>query len=271
MGRRAVKNNVWDVPSKLIPGMGNSLLETFRKIQAKDIYLTDEYLVRTPFHGGYWVRTRIDSAIESHADQAHGILLDVGCGMKPFAKVFAPFVDKYIGLEYSPESGYRGNIADFCGDAAFLPLADESVDTILCTEVMEHVPNPEKTIEEFVRVLRRGGVIITTAPFAFPVHDAYDFFRYSPDGIAIMMKRHGLTVEKVDPLSGTAVTLAILFNMYWFGEGFTWTKWLYPFGLILRPILLLLCFIVNAAGGLFEKVLPSKQLSFNHLTIARKG
>ncbi|HLA96660.1 MAG TPA: methyltransferase domain-containing protein [Pyrinomonadaceae bacterium] len=249
----------------------NKLAKLARDIQSKDILWTDEYLGRTPFHSGYWARTRIDHAIASHANLAHGVLLDVGCGVKPYEKIFRPYVENYFGLEYSPQSGYRGNKADFCGDAAFLPVADESVDTILCTEVMEHVPNPEKTIEEFARVLRPGGTIITTAPFVYPIHDAYDFFRYTPDGLAAIMKRYELEIEEIKPLSGTAVTLAMIFNAYWFGIGFIWTKWLYPFSLILRPLLWLLCFVVNLLGGLFEILLPSEHLSFNHLTVARKA
>jgi len=241
-----------------------------RKLQAKDIRWTDDYLSRTLFYPGYWTRKRLDEAMAEHANLAHGILLDVGCGVKPYRRLFEPFVDKYIGLEYSPESGYRGNEADFCADAAFLPLPDASVDTILCTEVMEHVPNPEKTVEEFARILRPGGTLITTAPFVYPIHDAYDFFRYSPDGLPAMMTRHGLVVEKVKPLSGTAVTLAAMFNFYWYDAGFIWTKWLYPIGLALRPLLWLICFIVNVLGGLFEIILPSDHMSFNHLTIARK-
>jgi SAM-dependent methyltransferase len=244
--------------------------DLLHKIHAGDIRLTDEYLSRTPFHAGYWTRTRLDAAIAKHADRAHGVLLDVGCGVKPFEQVFAPYVEKYVGIEYSPESGYRGNKADICGDAGYLPFADASVDTILCTEVMEHVPDPERTIAEFARVLRPGGTLITTAPFVYPIHDAYDFFRYSPDGLAVMMKRHGLTIEKVEPLSGTAITIASMFNLYWFDIGFMWTKWLYPIGLLFRPLLWLLCFAVNILGGLFDKIVPSKHLAFNHLTIARK-
>ncbi len=243
----------------------------FRGFHKKDIRWTDEYLSHTPLHSGFWVRRRVDFAMAAHAELAHGVMLDIGCGLKPYEAHFAPYVDRYFGLEYSPKSGYRGNKADFCGDAAVLPLADASIDTILCTEVLEHVPNPEKTIAEFARVLRRDGTIITTAPFVYPIHDAFDFFRYSPDGIAAIMKRHGLTVEKVEPLSGTAVTLAIMFNLYWYDAGFIWTKWLYPIGLLLRPLLWILCLIVNLVGGLFEILLPSNHLSFNHLTIGRKS
>jgi SAM-dependent methyltransferase len=241
-----------------------------KQVHKNDIELTDKYLSRTPFHAGFWVRTRIDKAVRLAAESAYGTLLDVGCGSKPYLSLFAPIVDIYIGLEYSPESGYRENRADLCADAAALPLADETIDTILCTEVMEHVPNPERTIAEFARVLRRGGVVITTAPFVYPIHDKYDFFRYSPDGLKAIMERYGLTVEKVKPLSGTAVTLAAMFNQYWYDIGFIWTKWLYPFGIIIRPLLWLLCFIVNVLGGIFETILPSQHLSFNHLTIARK-
>jgi SAM-dependent methyltransferase len=242
----------------------------FVTLQRKDIYLTDKYLSRTPFSAGYWTRTLLDEAIVSHANLAHGVLLDVGCGLKPYEQIFAPHVDRYVGIEYSPESGFRGNRADFCGDAAALPLRDNSVDTILCTEVMEHVPNPEQTIAEFSRVLRKNGVLIVTAPFFYPVHDTYDFFRYSPDGIAVIMKRHGLTVEFVKSLSGGGRTLAAMINMYWYDMGFTWTKWMYPIGLILRPLLWIACFLINLLGGLAEFLVPAKGMSFNHLTVGRK-
>lgn len=245
--------------------MKNSLV----RFQQKDIALMEK-LGKTPFYSGFWNRVRIDKAIAFAAQKSHGVLLDVGCGNKPYKSYFEPFVERHIGLEYSPESVYRGCAADVFGDAMRIPLEDNSVDTILCTEVLEHIPNPEKAIAEFARILRPNGVVITTAPFFYPIHDAWDFFRYTNDGIATLMKQNGLNVELVKPLSGTGVTLALLFNLYWFDIGFMWTKWLYPVGVLLRPILLLFCFIVNALGGLLEVILPSRQMSFNHLTIASK-
>ena len=222
------------------------------------------------FHSVYWAQRRLYDAIAAHAKLAHGTLIDVGCGLKPYEQLFEPFVERYIGLEYSPDSGYRGNNADLCGDVAVLPLADESVDTILCTEVMSDLPNPEKAIEEFVRVIRPGGTVIVTSVFVFPVVGENDFFRFTGKGLAEIMKRHGLVIEEITPLSGTAVTLALMFNLYWYNVGFIWTKWLYPIGLLLRPLLWLLILMVNLLGGLFEIILPDDRMSFDHLTVATK-
>lgn len=246
------------------------MLELAKKIQAKDLELADKYLIKTPFHPMFWVQRRIAGAIASHSHLAHGVLLDVGCGVKPYEKYFAPFVTKYLGTEYSDTSGYRGNTADFCGDAMLMPLANKSVDTILCTEVLEHVPNPELVISEFARILRPGGTLIVTAPFFFPVHDTWDFFRYTPDGIATIMKRHGFEIEKIESLSGGGITAVTMLNLFWFQIGFMWTKWLYPVGVLLRPVLLLLVFITNILGWIGDQLIPSPQMSFDHLTVGKR-
>lgn len=250
--------------------MSNSIVQTVKNMQHKDLVWTDRNLSKTPFHTGFWVNKRIGDAIAAHAHLARGVLLDVGCGVKPYEKIFAPFVEKYYGTEYSSTSGFRGNRADVAGDAERMPFADASVDTILCTEVLEHVKNPETVIEEFARILKSGGVIITTAPFFYPIHDSYDFFRYTDTGLAAIMKRYNLEIEKVEPLSGTGLTVAMMFNFYLFDLGFMWTKWMYPIGLVLRPLLWILICLVNALGWIMEKAIPSKQMAFNHLTIGRK-
>jgi hypothetical protein len=58
--------------------------------------------------------------------------------------------------------------------------------------------------------------------------------------------------------------------MYGYDMGFMWTKWLYPIGVVFRPLLWLMCFVVNALGALAEVVIPAKGMSFNHLIIAWK-
>jgi SAM-dependent methyltransferase len=72
---------------------------------------------------------------------------------------------------------------DIVCDIANIPEANESFDAILCSEVFEHLPNPLKAIDEFSRLLKPGGKLIVTAPFASlvhfaPYHYATGFSRY---------------------------------------------------------------------------------------------
>jgi SAM-dependent methyltransferase len=69
---------------------------------------------------------------------------------------------------------------DVQADAAHIPYHGESFDAVLCTELLEHVPDPRLVLEEANRVLRIGGKLVITAPFLYPVHaDPYDFGRYT--------------------------------------------------------------------------------------------
>lgn len=61
---------------------------------------------------------------------------------------------------------------DIVCDIVAIPEADASFDAILCSEVFEHLPDPLKAIDEFARLLRPGGKLILTAPFASLVHFA---------------------------------------------------------------------------------------------------
>jgi len=86
----------------------------------------------------------------------------------------------------------------------------------------------------------------------------------------VIMRRHGVEFEKSEPLSGTGLTIDLVFKFYLFDLGFMWTKWMYPLGLLLRPVLWLLICLVNLSGWILEKAIPLKQMAFNHLTIGKK-
>ncbi len=61
---------------------------------------------------------------------------------------------------------------DLVCDIADIPEADASFDVILCSEVFEHLPDALKALDEFARLLKPGGILILTAPFASFVHFA---------------------------------------------------------------------------------------------------
>ena len=102
-----------------------------------------------------WVDLEASSLIKSLtalAPQTHGRLLDVGCGEKPYEHIFRPFVDAYLGIEYSETFGQtsaasKPGKADFVYDGKVLPFEDKSFDTLLSIQVLEHTPAPAALVE----------------------------------------------------------------------------------------------------------------------------
>lgn len=166
---------------------------------------------RTPLNF-YWLDwSRLRASVEALAPEASGILLDVGVSEAPYRGVFAPYVTKYFGLEYPPSildkqpemwqimERVKVPVQVF-GDGARLPIRDASVDTVLSTEVLEHVPDPERLVHEMARVVRPGGKVLMTVPFIQPLHELpSDYFRFTPSSLRVFCERAGLEVLSLTP------------------------------------------------------------------------
>ncbi|HEY1960012.1 MAG TPA: class I SAM-dependent methyltransferase, partial [Polyangiaceae bacterium] len=152
----------------------------------------------------HWVDLQWSATIEHLrmvAPQTHGRLLDVGCGQKPYYDIIKPHVDEYVGIEYAPAfvetasstKGKRGPDIVYDGDR--MPLPDESFDTVMCIQVLEHTPKPQALLDDIARVLRPGGLLVISAPFSFRLHEEpNDYFRYTPHGLRKMLESAGLEV-----------------------------------------------------------------------------
>lgn len=136
------------------------------------------------------------AALGRASQYARGVMIDIGCGFRPYEELFTQQVTSYIGMDY-PMSMDKAR-ADIIADALKLPLADESVDTVLATELMEHLPDPNEFIEQVARVLRSSGVFIFSVPFMEPLHEEpRDYYRFTPHSLRLMLERQGFTVEQV--------------------------------------------------------------------------
>ena len=64
------------------------------------------------------------------------------------------------------------DISTFCtfgvGNINDIPLESDSLDAVMCSEVLEHVDSPEESIQELVRVLKPGGVMALSVPRYLP-------------------------------------------------------------------------------------------------------
>ena len=137
-----------------------------------------------------------------------GNLLDVGAGYGRYRGMLAPLVEKY------QSSDAHDTRADFIEDSADLKHTDNSFDTVLCNQTLEHVKDAPGTIRELYRVLKPGGYVIATVPFLFPEHkDPGDFRRYTRDGFAQAFKAAGFTVIECKSYGGLGNVLAEFVRM----------------------------------------------------------
>lgn len=134
-------------------------------------------------------------------------VLDAGAGAAPYRPLFMHC--DYVTQDWSASVHTGQRPPDVVADLHDLPLDDESFDFVLCTEVLEHVSEPERVVAEFSRVLRPGGRLLLTTPFVIELHEEpFDFFRYTPHALRLLVERAGLKVERVEPLTGWWSTLA---------------------------------------------------------------
>ena len=77
-----------------------------------------------------------------------------------------------------------------CDIADMKPISDESIGLVLNLESLEHLPYPQKGIDEIHRVLRPNGLLILTTVMHFKIHRApKDYWRFTPDGLELLLNR----------------------------------------------------------------------------------
>ncbi|MHB8483634.1 MAG: class I SAM-dependent methyltransferase [Nitrospiria bacterium] len=135
-------------------------------------------------------------------------ILDVGAGSCPYRHLFQHCDYKTQDFQRLPSDLLRGHRGygnlDYCCDASNIPVPDKSFDAILCTEVLEHVPEPIKVIKEFARVLNPGGTLILTAPLGSGIHQApYHYYGgFTPYWYEKFLKESGFEKIVVEPNGG---------------------------------------------------------------------
>ena len=138
-----------------------------------------------------------------HEEFVAGRVLDLGCGSRPYENCFNGRVTRWVGADY-PASGHPpATRVDVFADAMKLPLADQAFDSVLCTQVLEHVPEPLELLRESFRVLLPGGHLVLTAPQYNGLHgEPQDFYRYTKYGLQHLAEKAGFLVKHIVPIGG---------------------------------------------------------------------
>ncbi|MDB4978585.1 MAG: hypothetical protein JWM56_771 [Candidatus Peribacteria bacterium] len=132
--------------------------------------------------------------VAARASVLTGRLLDIGSGRSRRYQRFCTHVSQYQTLDHDK----AGN-PDILGSAENIPLTDSSVDSVLCTQVLEHVPHPALVIQEIYRILTPNGLCLLTAPQTNELHEEpHDYFRYTSYGLISLFKEAGFTILQLD-------------------------------------------------------------------------
>ena len=190
--------------------------------------------------------------LQQAAQYASGTLLDLGCGNAPYRIWFGPRTTQYITADYPPVSP---GVMVACNSLE-LPFRARRFDTVLCTQVLEHVPKPWLMAEEVGRVLKPGGILILSCPQYWPLHEEpHDFFRFTVYGLQALFPKTGWDwLEHQQQGSTWAVIGSALWqSFHQFGRG----KRL--IALLLNPIFLRL-----------DRLWPDRRETTNHLIVLRR-
>ncbi len=148
-----------------------------------------------------------------------GHLLDLGCGHAPFYLLYQHHADQITCMDWA-ESLHQNRFLDHVHDLTKpFPLEDNQFDTVICSDVMEHISEPAHVWGEIARVLKPGGTLILNVPFMYGVHEEpHDFHRYTEFALRQYAEKAGLTVEMLAPVGKIRQVLgdilAKVFNAY---------------------------------------------------------
>jgi SAM-dependent methyltransferase len=142
---------------------------------------------------------------------------DIGCGEQPLRRMIEELGGKYTGIDLCQN---RQGTVEMVADITDVPLPDGSFGLILCTEVLEHIPDTSAAFAELSRLCKAGGAIIITTPFAYPLHEEpNDYVRLTPAMVRRSAVQHGLEVVELTTAGDELQVAATVWCNLWSRAG----------------------------------------------------
>lgn len=157
-------------------------------------------------HTSYRLHRFVNALAESA--RAEDVLLDVGAGDCQYKSYFAGKC-KYISHDIGGKDAcFTYDRIDIRSDIYDIPLPDQSVDIILCTQVLEHLQYPARALKEMHRLLKPGGRLYFSVPFASDEHMLpYDYFRFTRFALDFLVQEQGFLKPEITPEGGRFILM----------------------------------------------------------------
>jgi len=175
--------NKWK-PSKFIKNNSGKWVANSNQVSFSSLYLCNLYIAQ------------YEKVIKKYSK---GLLLDLGCGNVPYYEIYKDNVIDNVCVDWG-NSLHKNPYLDIEADLNKpFPFEDDSFDSILCADVLEHIAEPHQFINEIGRVLNPGGNAIIMVPFLYWLHEEpHDYFRYTKHALKHLVEKSGLEVLELN-------------------------------------------------------------------------
>lgn len=133
----------------------------------------------------------------------------MGCGKAPLFGAYRQFTTDVQCIDWVNSlhgSDYLDKTCDLTGT---IPYPDGSFDTILLSDVLEHLPEPMNCWREMNRLLAPGGKVLLNVPFYYQVHEEpHDYYRYTEFALRRFAESSGFEVVRLEAIGGAVEVLA---------------------------------------------------------------
>jgi len=190
-----------------------------------------------------------------------GRLLDAGAGRMAYRNILQDCCTQYESLDIADADGKIDHVADLQDTG----LPDATYDTVFCTQVLQHLPDPQRALNEISRILKPGGRALISVPHLVWLHnEPRDYLRFTSHGMKFMLERAGLTVLSSESAGGLICFLAyapstLALALLWPVRPLFWA------GLWLNRIFIRFALALDATFGL-KSLYPT-----NFIVVAEKG
>ncbi len=219
-----------------------------------------------PLHFQWLAGKDLYPTLKRHLPCLRGRVLDLGCGEKPY-RDWATQASEYVGADLVAGPG----VDHILKDGERWPFPDASFDSLLSTQVIEHVRDLHHCLQEMRRVLKPDGTLLLSFPFIYPSHgEPHDYRRLSLFGAKELIESLGPTeVLALETQGAIGSTLGLLF-LNWLETQSTRHVACAILKFLCLPLWWGLCAGINLLGMLLDSIDSTNRYYLNVVILARR-
>jgi SAM-dependent methyltransferase len=140
-----------------------------------------------------------------------GNLIDLGCGNVPLYNVYREYIVDNVCVDWPNDNHQNSFVDKECDLNLLLPFDSGAFDSIIISDVLEHIHTPQLLWQEMARILKTDGYLLMNVPFYYWLHEEpHDYYRYTRYALEKFAAESGFQIMKLLPIGGIPEVLADL-------------------------------------------------------------